>query len=124
MSYKITLEEFDNDISNYIERLKNDLKNITFDAEKSIRFVVSNELDCKKLFAYNKQKGRKNQISELFQCLTGETPNTSTFKFHHRRNTTAKLRFCIVGRVNQNPLPIRHFLHHQMPLKLFNKPLL
>jgi len=57
MSYKITLEEFDNDISSYIERLKNDLKNITFDAEKSIRFVVSNELDCKKLFAYNKQKG-------------------------------------------------------------------
>jgi hypothetical protein len=57
MSYKITLEEFDNDISSYIERLKNEMKNITFDVEKSIRFVVSNELDCKELFVYNRQKG-------------------------------------------------------------------
>ena len=57
MSYKITLEEFDLDISNYIERIKNDLKNITFEVEKSISFTISGELDCKELFDYSKQKG-------------------------------------------------------------------
>lgn len=57
MSYKITLEEFDLDISNYIERIKSDLKNITFEVEKSISFTISSELNCKELFAYSKQKG-------------------------------------------------------------------
>jgi hypothetical protein len=57
MSYKSTLEEFDNDITSYIERLKNDLKDITFDVKKSIQFINSDELDCKNLFAYSKQKG-------------------------------------------------------------------
>lgn len=74
MSYKITIEEFDNDITNYIEKLKNDLKNIKFDIENSIRFIISEELDCKDLFTCKKQKG-----VYLFE-LNLDTPNLTGTK--------------------------------------------
>jgi hypothetical protein len=57
MSYKITIEEFDTNISNYVERLKTDLVNITFNRENGIKFINSNELDSKNLFAHKKEKG-------------------------------------------------------------------
>lgn len=57
MSYRIIIEEFDNNISNYIQRLSADLKDIKFDKENGIKFIVSNELESKNIFPYKKQKG-------------------------------------------------------------------
>jgi len=57
MSYNIIIDEFDKNISNYIERLENNLKDISFDLDKSVNFIISSELDSKSLFPYKKQQG-------------------------------------------------------------------
>lgn len=57
MSYKLTIEEFDNNISDYVCRLKNDIKNIRFNIEKGTTFIISDELNTQNLFENKKQKG-------------------------------------------------------------------
>lgn len=57
MSYKLTIEEFDTNISQYVERLKVNIKDIKFNREEGVRFVISNELDSTTLFENKKSKG-------------------------------------------------------------------
>lgn len=57
MSYNIIIDEFDKNISNYIERLENNLKDISFDPNKSVNFIISDEFDSKSLFPYKRQQG-------------------------------------------------------------------
>ena len=57
MNNNTTIEEFDTKISEFVERLKTDLIDITFNREEGIKFINSTELDSKKLFAHKKVKG-------------------------------------------------------------------
>lgn len=57
MSYNIIIDEFDENISTYIERLEKKVKEISFDPAKSVSFIISDQFDCKSLFPYKKQQG-------------------------------------------------------------------
>lgn len=57
MNYNEIIEEFDEKISNYIERLATTIKVVSFIPEESVCFVVSKDFDSKSLFPYKKQQG-------------------------------------------------------------------
>ena len=57
MTYNRIIEEFDTNISSYVEQLKHKIKDITFDVSKSIYFIISDELVSKDLFEYKKKQG-------------------------------------------------------------------
>lgn len=57
MSYKIIIKEFDNNISSYVNQLKEKIKDITFDTNKSVEFTISQQLDTNQLFEYKKTQG-------------------------------------------------------------------
>lgn len=57
MNYNLIIKEFDNNISGYVEQLKEKIKDITFDSGKSVQFTISNDLDSKSLFKYEKKQG-------------------------------------------------------------------
>jgi hypothetical protein len=57
MSYKIIIEEFDKNVSNYIEKLEKKIEDIEFYQNKSQSFIISDEFDSKSLFPYKKQQG-------------------------------------------------------------------
>lgn len=57
MSYNIIIEEFDSNITGYIDQLKEKIKDITFDTSLSVPFTISDQLDAKSLFIYKKKQG-------------------------------------------------------------------
>lgn len=57
MNYNTIIEEFDSNITAYINQLKEKIKDITFDNSLSIPFKVSDELESKELFTYEKKQG-------------------------------------------------------------------
>jgi hypothetical protein len=57
MSYKITLKEFDEKISNYVKYIQATLNNIAFNPEESITFINQIDFDGKDLFNNKNQKG-------------------------------------------------------------------
>ena len=67
MSYKIIIKEFDNNISSYVNQLKEKIKDITFDTNKSVEFTISQQLDtnrstCIINFANDWTKKNKNSF--------------------------------------------------------------
>ena len=57
MNYEKTINTFDKKISEYVEALVNDLGEIRFDAEQSIKFTLSQEMIQESFIANKKQKG-------------------------------------------------------------------
>lgn len=81
MSYKTIIEEFDNNISDYVDQLKEKIKDIAFDPTLSVAFRISDQLDSKSLFNEKKQGVYLFELNLECGGLTGIKKSTQIKNF-------------------------------------------
>lgn len=81
MSYNLIIEEFDSNITGYVDQLKEKIKDITFDSSLSIPFIISDQLDSKILFNEKKQGVYLFELNLESGSLTGMKKSTQIKNF-------------------------------------------